>query len=173
MLEVVGWAGVLAGLAYQAQYDRKHPAGAQGVARPVPPVQAPAFSLPDFLGRAPVRLASYRGEVVLVNFYEATCQHCRNEIPDLSTLYRRLHPRGFEIIGISLHRGDRKSVIQLADQYRVPYTLALGNESLVERYGGIEGTPTSFLIDRQGRIAQVFPGSIDRRALLKAVQALL
>jgi len=173
LLEVVALVGVLGGLAYQSYYDQNHQVKAWEVASPVPPPVAPPFSLPDYLGRERIRLSSYQGKVVLLNFYEASCQHCRREIPDLSTLYRRLKPQGFEIIGISLHTEDRKIVARLAQQYRIPYALALGNEALVKRYGGIEGTPTSFLIDRQGRIVRVFPGSIDRVTLLKAIEPLL
>jgi len=173
ILEVVALVGVIGGLAYQSYYDRTHQVMSWQVASPVPPRFAPSFSLPDYLGRERIRLSSYQGKVVLLNFYEASCQHCRREIPDLNTLYRRLKPQGFEIIGISLHRGDRKSIARLAEQYQIPYALALGNEGLVKSFGGIEGTPTSFLIDRQGRIVRVFPGSIDRMTLLKAIQPLL
>ncbi len=173
IVEVVALAAVIGGLAYQGYQDQARVAPAHAVRRPVAPEHAPAFSLPDYLGRERIRLSSYRGKVVLINFYEASCQHCRDEIPDFNVLYERLQPRGFEIIGISLHRDDRKSVERLAEQLKVRYALALGNPEVVKRYGGLEGTPTSFLVDRQGRIVRVFPGSVDRMTLWKAVQPLL
>lgn len=173
LVEVVALLGVIGGLGYQSYQDHARQAKSWEVAGPVTPRMAAAFSLPDYLGRERIRLSSYRGKVLLLNFYEASCQHCREEIPDLNILYRRLKPQGFEIIGISLHRDDRKSVVRLAEQLKVSYALALGNEEVVKRYGGIEGAPTSFLIDRQGRIVRVFPGSVDRMTLWKAVQPLL
>lgn len=173
LVEAVALLAVIGGFAYQGHQDQLQKAAFRNVARPAAPVQAPAFSLPDYLGRERIRLSSYQGKVVLLNFYEASCQHCRNEIPDFNLLYDRLQPQGFEIIGISLHRGDRASVIRLAEQLKVRYALALGNQDIVKQYGGIEGTPTSFLIDRQGRIVKVFPGSVDRMTLWRAVRPLL
>lgn len=173
VLEIVAWVGVLGGLTYQSVYDRSHPAMSWEVSSRVPPRPAPSFSLPAGLGGERIRLSSYRGKVVLVNFYEATCQHCRREIPELGALYRTLGPEGFEIIGISLHPSDRPTVARIAAAYRIPYRLALGNEEVVRRFGGLEGTPTSFLIDRQGRIVRVFRGSVERETLVRAVRALL
>lgn len=134
---------------------------------------APNFTLPGYRDGQPIRLSSYRGKVVLVNFWATWCPPCRGEIPDFIRVQQALRPQGFEIIGISLDDGGAKDVAPFAAQFGINYTVALGNEQVTASYGGIRGIPTSFLIDREGRVAQTFPGAIDGATLRAAVEALL
>lgn len=134
---------------------------------------APDFSLPAYEGQKTIRLSDYKGKVVLVNFWATWCPPCRHEIPDFISVQDRLRPRGFEIVGISLDQGGAADVAPFAKEMGINYTVALGDNDVTERYGGIRGIPTSFLIDREGRIARTFPGMIDGTLLEASVKALL
>jgi cytochrome c biogenesis protein CcmG/thiol:disulfide interchange protein DsbE len=118
---------------------------------------APAFSLRDASG-APFTLSDYRGKVVLLNFWATWCGPCREEIPSLIGLEREFKDRNFAVLGISLDQGGWDPVKPYIARRKVNYRVAIGDESLAELYGHVEGLPTTFMIDRQGRIARIHVG---------------
>jgi peroxiredoxin len=134
---------------------------------------APDFSLPSYEDNQPIELSSYKGKVVLVNFWATWCPPCRAEIPDFIQVQDRLRAQGFAIIGVSLDEGGAGVVAPFVKDFGINYPVAMGDQEVVSRYGGIRGIPTSFLIDREGRIAHVFPGMISGDTLEQAVKALL
>lgn len=138
----------------------------------LPQQPAPDFSLPG-MQKEPVTLAAYKGKVVLLNFFETGCPHCHEEIPALVKLYGALHDQGVEVIGVALDPVGAKELSGLAKELSVSYPLARGNEEIANLYGGIQGVPTSFVIDRKGRIVQVFPGAVGYTTLEKAIRQLL
>lgn len=133
--------------------------------------QAPDFTLPGAQTPETVALAAYQGQVVLLNFFETGCPHCHEEIPALVKLHRNLQADGVAVIGVALDPVGSKEITRLAKELSVSYPLAIGNEGVAERYGGIVGVPTSFLIDRKGRIVEVFPGAVGYETLEKAVRS--
>lgn len=135
--------------------------------------QAPDFSLPAYQGNKLITLSDYRGKVVLVNFWATWCPPCRREIPDFIKIQERLRPQGFEILGISLDQGGAADVAPFAKDMGINYPVAIGDAAVAERYGGIRGIPTSFLLDREGRVARVFPGMIEGALLEASVKPLL
>lgn len=132
---------------------------------------APDFDLPTPRQGKPITLSEYRGKVVLLNFFETTCPHCQGEIPELVKLHQALRSKGVEVIGVSLDGVEARELAALAKAKHVTYPLAMGNEEVATRYGGIDGVPMSFLIDREGRIVEVFSGAAGYEALVKAVRA--
>ncbi|MFN3429489.1 MAG: peroxiredoxin family protein [Candidatus Sericytochromatia bacterium] len=167
-LLVVGAATAFAGLNGANAGASSDAALAASTGRP-----APNFSLPDYKTGKPIQLSDYRGKVVLVNFWATWCPPCRREIPDFIRVQNTLRGKGFEIVGISLDEGGAEAVAPFAMEMGINYAVALGNEQVVASYGGIRGIPTSFLIDRQGRLVRTYPGMIDERTLRAAVEALL
>ncbi len=122
-----------------------------------PSDRAPQFALKDLTGHT-LRLKDLKGKVVLLNFFATWCAPCRQEIPDLERLYKRFNDQGLEIVGISLDMEGAPLLNPFVQHYGITYPIVLGTREVVVDYGGIRGIPTSFLIDRDGRVAKHFEG---------------
>ena len=134
---------------------------------------APDFTVKTLAG-SPFKLSSLKGKVVLLDFWATWCPPCRQEIPHFKELYTQYHSKGLEVIGVALDEGGEKDVAPFAQQNQINYPLsATGSQELAQAYGGIRGIPTTFLIDKQGRIAQKYIGYQDKEVFEKEIQALL
>lgn len=134
---------------------------------------APDFNLKTLDGKT-LQLSALKGKVVLLNFWATWCPPCREEIPHFKELYDQYRAKGLEIIGVALDDGGEKDVAPFARQNQINYPLvAAGGQELAQSYGGIRGIPTTFLIDKQGRIAQKYIGSRSKEVFEKEIQALL
>jgi peroxiredoxin len=116
------------------------------------PVASPDITLSSIDGRA-IALQELRGRPVLVTFWATSCPGCLREIPHLAELYRELSPRGLEVIGIAMYYDPPNRVLKLQQQQDIPYTITLDVQAEASRaFGNVRVTPTSFLIDPDGRI---------------------
>jgi cytochrome c biogenesis protein CcmG/thiol:disulfide interchange protein DsbE len=134
--------------------------GACSCSRPVRKV-APNFALKDTDGRT-VQLADYRGKVVLLNFWATWCGPCKIEIPWFTEFERRHKDRGFAVVGISMDDEGWDAVKPFISEYRINYRVLMGNGRVAELYGGVEALPTTFFIDREGRIAMIHEGLVSK-----------
>jgi thiol-disulfide isomerase/thioredoxin len=126
------------------------PAGASAMTLPkLGP--APAWQLKDVNG-APVSFEQFKGKVVVVDFWATWCPPCRAEIPGYVEMVRKHGPEGLVIVGISLDQAGPDVVKTFAAKMGINYPLVMGDEAVVAAFGGVEGIPTTFLIDRQGQI---------------------
>ena len=117
-------------------------------------------------------LAEHRGKIVVVNFWATWCGPCRQEIPDLVRVYEQYSGRGVIFAGVSLDSKPSEVVPSFARRYRIPYpTLVPAPESAIAN--AIQTIPTSFLIDRQGRIARTWAGILQEPELTKNIEELL
>jgi peroxiredoxin len=132
-----------------------------GRATPANREVAPDFTLVDVNG---VRgsLSSYKGKVVLLNFWATWCGPCKSEIPWFIEFEKMYKDRGFAVLGVSMDEDGWQVVKPFVKQHAMNYTVMLGNDQLAQLYGGIESLPSTFLIDREGRIASVHLGLVDR-----------
>ncbi len=132
---------------------------------------APLFSEPTIFGDSIIRLEAYRGKVVLLNFWATWCPPCQAEIPDLIRLHRDFGDR-LVVIGVSLDRGPnaRELVQDFYKKFEMNYPVVMGSDQLAMRYGGISGIPTSFVIDKQGRIVEKIVGFRNYSTFLDAVK---
>lgn len=164
-------AVVLALSAYFARLQRKKSAVVSvGNATATHPL-APEFSLTDLSGQK-VDLATYRGNVVLLNFWATWCTPCRAEIPRFVDLQNRYRQQGLQIIGISLD--DQADPVRVFyEQVKMNYPVAIGDANLAERYGGILGLPVSFLIDCDGRVSVKHTGQTDILLIEQEIKLLL
>jgi len=118
---------------------------------------APNFTLRDTQGVA-VRLADYRGKVVLLDFWATWCIPCKTEIPWFNELGKEYERRGFAVLGVDLDDSGRKAVRQYVARQKIGYRILLGDEPTIREYGGIHALPETLLIDREGRIAATHIG---------------
>ena len=130
------------------------------------------FNLTDVSGH-PVRLSDLRGRVVLLNFWATWCGPCKVEMPWFLALQRDYHDAGLSILGVSMDDDGWTSVAPFLNQIPVNYPIAVGNDDLAAQYGGVEQLPTTFLIDREGRIAETFVGLKAKEIYEQAIQYLL
>jgi thiol-disulfide isomerase/thioredoxin len=117
-----------------------------------PPPPAPGFTLKDMDGE-PHALADYHGKVVLVNFWATWCPPCRREMPALERLFLKLRERGFMVLAVNQWE-DPDLVFAYMGQLDVfpTFPVLFDPESRVSADYGVKGLPTSFLIDREGRL---------------------
>jgi peroxiredoxin len=134
--------------------------------------QAPDFTLKDADGKT-VHLSDYRGKVVLLDFWATWCGPCKIEIPWFVAMERRNKDRGFAVLGVSMDDEGWEVVKPFLSHLGVNYRVLIGNDETAQLYGGIEALPTTFLIDRGGKIAAVHVGLADRRDFEDGIEQLL
>lgn len=122
---------------------------------------APAVTLTTLKGHS-LKLENLKGKVVLVNFWATYCPSCIEEMPQLKALYERYHQANFTVLAIAV-QGDTLAYIRnFVAQNHLPFTIAFDARGNIARaFGDILLTPTSFLIDKQGRIAQRYIGKLN------------
>ena len=131
---------------------------------------APDFTLSDASGQ-PVKLSDFRGKVVLLNFWATWCVPCKAEIPMFTELQQSYGNRDFAILGISMDEDGWDSVRPYIAEQRMNYRVMIGNPDIAQLYGGLESVPTSFIIDKSGRIAVTHVGLCSKSEYEADIQA--
>jgi peroxiredoxin len=110
------------------------------------------FTLPDLHGNT-IRLADFRGQVVLVNFWATWCYPCRTEMPSMQAVYQEYRPRGFMILAISSDVHGSAAVMPFVQASTLTFPVLLDPQNVVGTRLQVQGIPMSYLLDKQGRIA--------------------
>jgi len=109
----------------------------------------PGFSVKDFRGHS-LSSTDLRGKVVLIDFWATWCQPCKKEMPGYQKLADEYSSRGLVVVGFKFENiSDVEDPLQFAEGMGVRYPLAAASEELKQKFGGIEGLPTTMLYDRQ------------------------
>jgi len=132
---------------------------------------APDFNLKDANG-ADFKLSGLKNKVVLVNFWATWCEGCQEEIPWLIEFQKMYGRQGFVVVGISMDDDGWKSVRPWLKEKKVNYPIIIGNRKLADQYK-LVGMPLTALVDRQGRIAELRPGLVDRAGVQQKIKTLL
>lgn len=134
--------------------------------------RAPEFQVAT-LGGDTVSTASLRGKVVLVNVWATWCPPCRVEMPGFQRVYDGRKDRGFTILGVSTDAAGSGKVTEFLMERGITYPVAMATSPLLRGFGDPRTLPTSYLIDREGRIRHEVQGIFTSVALEQAVDRLL
>ena len=110
----------------------------------------PEFELKTVDGEI-VSSDDFENKVLLIDFWATWCPPCRKEIPGFINLYKKYKDKGVEIIGISLDK-DMDKLESFIDENNINYTVLVGNKEVADAFGGIQGIPTTFIIDKNGNV---------------------
>jgi peroxiredoxin len=142
---------------------------------PVASWAAPAaadFTLKDVLQGQDYTLSQFRGKVVLINFFTFFCGPCREEMPELNQVYHEYQGQGFQTLGIALS-SDPTQIRFLVKQLGLDYPVLIGNDQVSNAYGSVAVVPTTFIIDRSGKVVQKVEGTRNKAEFEKIIKALL
>jgi thiol-disulfide isomerase/thioredoxin len=137
----VGWALLLS----HCVKEKKSPSGL-----------APDFTL-STLDEQKITLSNLKGKVILLDFWATWCGPCRESIPHLIQVYKTYRENGFEMIGISLDKGDATVVRNFVKSMDIPYPIVMATEEVTRNYR-VTSIPTTFFIDKEGKIRERITG---------------
>ncbi len=120
-------------------------------------VLAPDFMLPTTDGKT-LKLSDLKGKVVIIDFWATWCPPCRKGIPDLVDLKKKFGKKGLEIVGVSVDQDTKDQVVPFMKEYGINYPIVYGNTNVYRAYGGIEAIPTTFIVDKTGKIVAGYQG---------------
>ncbi|WP_435021426.1 TlpA family protein disulfide reductase [Tundrisphaera sp. TA3] len=135
------------------------------------------FSLLD-MDDKPVKLADYKGKVTIVDVWGTWCPPCRKEIPHFVELYKDLHDKGLEIVGINCNEGDdkaeaKKTVKAFIAEQKIPYKCVLNDEKTESKIPDFQGYPTTLFLDRTGKVRLTLVGYTAKPKLDAIIGALM
>ena len=133
---------------------------------------APEFELTSLDGKR-VRLSDFRGKAVLLNFWATWCSPCKVEMPWFVDLQKKYGNDGLVVVGIAMDDSEASKIAEFASEMGVNYPVLLGTDKIAEDYGNVEFLPTSFYIDREGKIVGKGTGLLGREEIEQDVQKAL
>jgi peroxiredoxin len=114
------------------------------------------------LGGGSFSTADLRGRVVLVNFWATSCVTCVAEMPKMVDTWRKFAPRGYEMVAVAMSYDHPNAVAEFVRKRALPFRIALDSNGAVARaFGNVSVTPTTYLLDRSGRIVAKYVGEPD------------
>ena len=144
-------ATLVAAMLFLGFHAARHAGG--GATDSLDPTGKPA---PDFTLETPdgknVSLSNYRGQAVMLNFWATWCGPCKIEMPWFVELQKEYGPQGLQILGVAMDDSSKEDIQKFAKEMGVNYTILIGREAVGQAYGGVDVLPTTFFIDRDGKI---------------------
>ncbi|TBO30200.1 TlpA family protein disulfide reductase [Aquabacterium lacunae] len=121
-----------------------------------------------------VPMADLQGKVTLVNFWATSCSTCIKEMPELVATHQKFQARGFETLAVAMSYDPPAYVMQFAESRQLPFRVAIDHSGdLAKGFGDVQLTPTTFLLDKQGRIVKRYVGAPDFAAMHQLIDKLL
>lgn len=120
-------------------------------------VAAPGFELPGLRDEAPASLEDFLGKVVYLDFWASWCGPCRESMPLYEAMYRDIGPAHFEILAINLDE-EMQDAVEFLARHPVSYRVLSDPAGATAEEWGLKVMPTSFLLDRSGRVVKSYAG---------------
>jgi thiol-disulfide isomerase/thioredoxin len=133
---------------------------------------APVWELKDLNGKS-VKSSDLKGKVVILDFWATWCGPCRMEIPGFIELQKKYGSKGLVVVGIALDDAGAGVVKPFATKAAINYTLLIGDEKVQRAFGDVEALPTTFVVDREGRIVTKHVGYSGKAAFENEITRLL
>jgi thiol-disulfide isomerase/thioredoxin len=153
------------------QQDAAHPGSPSTSSGPERGALAPDFNLKVVDGRGKaMRLSALQGKAVLLNFWATWCGPCKIEMPWLAELQKKYGPQGLQIVGVAMDDAGEKDISRFARKMGVNYPVLQGTEGVADLYGGLEGLPVSFFIDRSGKVSDKIVGLVSESVIEDAIK---
>ncbi len=158
-----GWALVRAHNAASPAAEASVAASQTGAVRTIrffrDPVQVPSFTVRDLQGRT-ISTADLKGKVTIINFWATWCGPCRMEIPDLIALQNKYRSQ-LQVVGISEDEISAEQVQQFVAANKMNYTVVMTTPEIERVFPGITALPTTYIVDREGRIVMRHAGTLN------------
>lgn len=129
------------------------------------------FSLHDQTGKAH-NIAENKGKVILLRFWADWCPNCKEEMPKIDEVYRNLKDKGFVVIGINVKQSE-EAVAAFVKEYSISFPTPLDKDAAVAKKYGVVGLPTTFVIDKNGKIREKVMGDMTKEDVERLVTPLL
>ena len=134
--------------------------------------RAPGFALKRLNGEGNVRLEEFRGDVVVMNFFAASCPSCLKDLPVFQEVYEELKGRGVSVVGIGI-LDDYQTLSDLLEDMGLTYPSGYDSDNSVAIAYGLRGMPTTVFVDREGIIREVRTRALTREQILEIIEPLL
>lgn len=131
--------------------------------------EAPDFVLTDLSGKA-VQLSDFDGRMIILNFWATWCGPCRDEIPFFVEMVKKHKDEGLTIIGVSMDMVGADAIKSFTDRYNVNYPILLNDNQVNYTYGGIQAIPTTFIINKNGKVVNRFIGNPGEEAFKNEIK---
>ncbi len=146
--------------------------GAAGMTGEVKGLEAPDFTLKTLDGKD-VKLSDFRGKAVLLNFWATYCQPCKIEMPWFGELQKQYAGQGLQVLGVAMDDASPDEIRKFAKELGADYPILIGKESVGDQYGGLQFLPTTFYIDRQGKIVDRVFGLVGHKEIEEDIKRAL
>jgi len=118
---------------------------------------APDFSLKD-LGGAPVSLSSFKGKIVVIDFWAMWCHACKDAFGELNAINKEFSEKGVVVVGINLEKANPEKVAAFVKKAQIAYTVLPDPQSSTAKLFGVKGVPTLVVVDQKQNIVKTFRG---------------
>lgn len=125
---------------------------------------APDFTLKKMDGDS-FTLSEHEGQVIVLNIWATWCPPCREEIPDFINLQKQLRDKGILFAGVSVDRKGWEAVRPFVKKYGINYPIMVDNGTVLRQYGPLRGIPTTFIINKKGKVEYATIGMLNKKAL--------
>lgn len=159
-------------LALGAVFSAAVPARAEEAAASTEKPKAPEWTVTDLDGQK-IRSTDFKGKVLVVDFWATWCAPCVSEIPGYVELQKKYGDQGLVFVGLSMDEAGPTVVRNFVKAHKLNYRVGLAGDDVPSAFGGFEAIPTTFVIDRDGRIAYKKTGAMKKADFEEILKPLL